>query len=159
MNALCGWLQIQAGQKSSLSNSLFWRTSPTATIAYYIAPINTVFYPQSWPQCHLWIWHYGGHIATELPPKFPRAKAGRRETCRENMQYIKTADLWWSKAFTHLIKVSDDLIEQPETLDAHVVPVQLNVEVVEVGDGGEQHSNLSVGLVVQVLKGWRGGGS
>jgi len=55
--------------------------------------------------------------------------------------------------FIHLIKVSDDLIEQPEALDAHVVPVQLDVEVVEVGDGGEQHSNLSVGLVVQVLEG------
>lgn len=67
--------------------------------------------------------------------------------------YIKSADLRRNKAFTHLIKVSDDLIEQPETLDAHVVPVQLDVEVVEVGDGGEQHSDLSVGLVVQVLEG------
>jgi len=55
--------------------------------------------------------------------------------------------------FTRLIKVSDDLIEQPQALDSHVVPVKLNVEVVKVGDGGEQHSHLSVGLVVQVLEG------
>lgn len=46
----------------------------------------------------------------------------------------ETADLCWNQAFTHLIKVSYYLIEQPETLNAHVVPVQLNVEVVEVGD-------------------------
>lgn len=58
--------------------------------------------------------------------------------------------------FTRLIKVGNDLVEQPETLDAHVVPVQLDVEVVEVGDGGEQHSDLSIGLVVQVLQGRKG---
>lgn len=56
------------------------------------------------------------------------------------------------RRFAHLIKVGDYLIEQPQTLDSHVVPVQLDVEVVEVGDGGEQHSDLSVGLVVQVLE-------
>lgn len=58
-----------------------------------------------------------------------------------------------SNGHPHLIKVCDDLVEQPQTLHSHVVPVQLDVEVVEVGDGGEQHADLSVGLVVQILQG------
>lgn len=54
---------------------------------------------------------------------------------------------------THLVEVGDDLVEEAETLHAHVVPVQLDVKVVEVGDGGEEHAHLGVGLVVQVLQG------
>lgn len=54
---------------------------------------------------------------------------------------------------THLVEVGDDLVEEAETFHAHVVPVQLDVKVVEVGDGGEEHAHLSVGLVVQVLRG------
>lgn len=53
---------------------------------------------------------------------------------------------------THLVKVCDDLVEEAETLNAHVVPVQLDVKVIEVGDGGKEHAHLSVGLVVQVLQ-------
>lgn len=53
---------------------------------------------------------------------------------------------------TYLIKVGDDLIEQPQTLDPHVVSVQLNVKVVEVGDGREEHADLRVGLVVEILQ-------
>lgn len=75
-----------------------------------------------------------------------KARGGRHETCK-----LEIYD--GPKRFAHLIKVSDDLIEEPETLNTHVVPVQLDVEVVEVGDGGEQHSDLSVGLIVQVLEG------
>lgn len=59
----------------------------------------------------------------------------------------------WTEAFTRLIKVGDDLVEEPQTLHPHVVPIQLDVEVIEVGYGGEQHSDLSVGLIVQVLQG------
>lgn len=55
--------------------------------------------------------------------------------------------------FSHLIKVGDDLIEQPQTLNSHVVSIQLDVEVIKVGDRGEQHSDLSVRLVVQILQG------
>lgn len=52
---------------------------------------------------------------------------------------------------THLIKIGNDLIEQPKTLHALVVPVQLHVELVVVGDGGEDHAHSLVGLVVEVL--------
>lgn len=59
--------------------------------------------------------------------------------------------------FTCLIKICDDLVEQTQTLNAHVVPIQLDVEVVEVCYGGKQDTDLSVGLVVQVLEGAEGG--
>lgn len=52
---------------------------------------------------------------------------------------------------THLIEVCNDLVEKPETLHSHVVAVQLNVEVIEISDGGKQHSYLTIRLVVQVL--------
>lgn len=52
---------------------------------------------------------------------------------------------------THLIKISDDLIKQTETLHALVVAVQLHVELVVVGDGGEDDAHALVRLVVQVL--------
>lgn len=45
---------------------------------------------------------------------------------------------------THLIKISDDLIKQPETLHALVVAVKLHVELVVVGDGGEDHAHALV---------------
>lgn len=56
----------------------------------------------------------------------------------------------------HLIKVSNDLIEEPQTLNAHVVAIQFYVEVVEVGDGGEHDSHLGVGLVIEVLQRQKG---
>lgn len=52
---------------------------------------------------------------------------------------------------TDLVEISDDLVEQTQALHAHVVPVQLDVEVIEVGNGGEQHANLGVRLVIQIL--------
>lgn len=52
---------------------------------------------------------------------------------------------------SHLIKIRDDLIEQPETLHALVVAIQLHVELVVIGDGGEHHAHALVRLVIQVL--------
>lgn len=52
----------------------------------------------------------------------------------------------------HLVKVSNDLIEKPQTLHPHVVAVQLDVEVIKVGDGGKHDAHLGVGLVVEVLE-------
>lgn len=63
---------------------------------------------------------------------------------------IQIVDLLWK--CTHLVKVSNDLVEQPETLNTHVVPIKLNVKVIEVGNGGKQHSNLSIRLVIQILQ-------
>ena len=40
----------------------------------------------------------------------------------------------------------------PDALDALVVPVQLCVELVEVGDGGEYDAHSCVGLTVQFLE-------
>lgn len=53
----------------------------------------------------------------------------------------------------YLIKVSNDLVEQPQTLDTHVVSVQLDVKVIEVCDGRKKHADLRVGLVVEILQG------
>lgn len=52
---------------------------------------------------------------------------------------------------TDLIEIGDDLIEEAQALHAHVVSVQLDVEVVEVGNGGEEHADLRVRLIIQVL--------
>lgn len=49
---------------------------------------------------------------------------------------------------TDLVEVGNDLVEEAETLHAHVVSVQLDVEVVEVGNGGKKHADLGVGLVI-----------
>lgn len=56
----------------------------------------------------------------------------------------------------HLVKVGDDLIQQSQALHPHVVAVQLDVEVVEVRDGGEQDADLCVRLIVQILNGEQG---
>lgn len=56
---------------------------------------------------------------------------------------------------SHLIKVGDDLIQQPQALNSHVVTVQLDVEIVEVWDGGKEDADLRVGLVVEILLGDR----
>lgn len=56
----------------------------------------------------------------------------------------------------HLIKVGNDLIEEPQTLNAHVVAIQFYVEVIEVGDGGEHDAHLGVGLVIEVLQKQKG---
>lgn len=52
----------------------------------------------------------------------------------------------------YLIKVGYDLIEQSKALHSHVVAVQFDVEIIEVGDGGEQDAHLCVGLIVQILQ-------
>ena len=44
------------------------------------------------------------------------------------------------------------VIQSPEALDALVVAVQLGVELMEVGDGGEYDAHSGVGLTVQFLK-------
>ena len=59
--------------------------------------------------------------------------------------------IWRGCLTRYLVEVGDDLVEKTQTLHPHVVAVQLDVEVVEVGDGGEQHPYLSIGLVVDVL--------
>lgn len=59
-------------------------------------------------------------------------------------------------ARSHLIKVGNDLVEEPQALDPHIVAVQLDVEVIEVGDGGEHDAHLGVGLVIEVLQRQKG---
>lgn len=53
--------------------------------------------------------------------------------------------------FAHLVKISNDLVKQPETLHALIVAVKLHVELVVIGDGGEDHAYALVRLMVQVL--------
>lgn len=74
--------------------------------------------------------------------------------CGECATFQGTIQEWSSGdgRHPHLVKVSDDLIQEAQTLHAHVVAIQLDVEVVKVGDGGEHDAHLRVGLVVQVLE-------
>lgn len=51
----------------------------------------------------------------------------------------------------HLIKVGYYFIQQSQALYSHVVSIQLDVEVVEVWDGGKQDTHLCIGLIVQIL--------
>ncbi len=51
-----------------------------------------------------------------------------------------------------IIEVGDDLVQEPQALDALVVEVQLHVELVEVGDGGEEDADTGVRLAVQFLR-------
>ena len=51
----------------------------------------------------------------------------------------------------YLIKVSDDLVEQPEALHSLVVGLQLHVELGKIADGGEHDGHALAGLVVQLV--------
>ena len=51
----------------------------------------------------------------------------------------------------HLVKVCDDLVEQPQALDALVVGLQFHVELREVGDGGEHDGHALARLIVELV--------
>lgn len=52
----------------------------------------------------------------------------------------------------HLIKVSDDLIEEPQTLQSFFIDVTLSVELFEVWHRGEHHTYTVIRLIVEVLE-------
>lgn len=54
--------------------------------------------------------------------------------------------------FPYLVKISNNLIENPETLHALVVAVQLCVEVREVWNGSEKDPNSVILLTIQFLE-------
>lgn len=63
---------------------------------------------------------------------------------------------WGSEALhpqPHLVKIGNDLIQQPQALDSLVVHLSLGVEVGEAWDGGEHDTYSVVGLGVQLLWG------
>ena len=51
-----------------------------------------------------------------------------------------------------LVKVSDDLVEKPQTLDALVITLQLHVEFGKVRDRRKHHAHILTALVVQLLQ-------
>lgn len=51
----------------------------------------------------------------------------------------------------YLVEVGDDLVQETEALHALVVALQLDIELGEVGDGGEHHADGFALLVVQLL--------
>lgn len=52
----------------------------------------------------------------------------------------------------HLVKVTDDLIQQPETLETLLVDIVLVVELLVVGYGSKHDGNAAVALMVQFLQ-------
>ena len=53
---------------------------------------------------------------------------------------------------SHLVKVTDDFVEESETLEALLVDVVLVVELLVVGDLGEHDGDVFVALTVQFLQ-------
>ena len=56
-----------------------------------------------------------------------------------------------SLLFQDLIKVSNDLIQQPQTLNTFVIGLELNVKFAEVGNGSKNDADAGALLVIQVL--------
>ena len=54
--------------------------------------------------------------------------------------------------FTHLIKIGNDLVKQPQTLDTLIVAIQFHVELMIVGDRRKHNANTRVALMVEVLR-------
>ena len=54
--------------------------------------------------------------------------------------------------FEDLVKVGDNLIEKAQALNALIVGLKLDVELGEVGDGGEDDAPAVALLVVQLLR-------
>lgn len=52
---------------------------------------------------------------------------------------------------SHLIVVTDDFVEEPETLKALLVDIRFVIEFLVVGDGGKHDAHTGVALVVQFL--------
>ena len=53
--------------------------------------------------------------------------------------------------FKNLVEVGDNLVEQPQALDPLVVGLELDVELREVGNRGEDDAATVTLLVVQLL--------
>lgn len=53
--------------------------------------------------------------------------------------------------FRYLIEVSNDFVQQPETLEAFFVNIRLCVKLFKIRYGGEHHTDQVVGLMIQIL--------
>lgn len=52
-----------------------------------------------------------------------------------------------------LVKVSDDLVQEPQAFQALLVDIALGVKFFEIRHRGEHHTHTVIGLVVEVLSG------
>lgn len=57
-------------------------------------------------------------------------------------------NLCTNTAETHAVKVGDDLVENPEALEASIVDALFSVEIRKVGDGSEHHTYFIIRLTV-----------
>ena len=73
----------------------------------------------------------------------------RHVSAPDCLDLINCTESFVAKQF---IKVSNDLVEESDALNTLVVPVQLGVELVEVGNAGKNHPHPCVRLAVQLLK-------
>lgn len=53
---------------------------------------------------------------------------------------------------TDLVKVTDDLVQQPKTLETLFIDIVLIVELLVVGYGSKHDGNATVALMVQFLE-------
>ena len=70
------------------------------------------------------------------------------QTCRT--RHVKGKRCLFFRSY--LVKIADNFVEEPQTLEALLVDVVLVVELLVVGDGREHHGDVLVPLVVQLLR-------
>ena len=78
-----------------------------------------------------------------------------QRTCRSHVSSSRGLDFFDRLKLIFLknfVKISDDLVEESETLDALVVGLELDVELRKVGDRREQDAHAVTLLVVELLK-------
>lgn len=64
---------------------------------------------------------------------------------------MRAARLVCNIARTHAVKVGDDLIENPQTLNAPVIDALLSVEIRKIRDGCKHYPYFIIPLAVQLL--------
>lgn len=86
-------------------------------------------------------------------PQIGNTASNTAEYIQQTFSTLIQCALFFSHALasSHLVKIGDDLIEEPETLHALVVRLQLHVKLRKVADGGKHDSDAFARLVVQLV--------
>lgn len=110
------------------------------------------FLPPNHPVCRYRLW-----LDLQLPRARWKDKSEGMSLSRTNFNCVGIIHWGWGtpalqvSLSTYIIKVSDDLIQEPEAFQAFLVHIWLRVEFLEVRNGGKHDTDTIVGLVVQLL--------
>lgn len=104
--------------------------------------------------CCRWFWFFLCPCSTPYPWAAKHAcRQSHRAATPQRLMLISRdgANKRKEEPLQHLVKVSNDLVQQPQTFHSHIVTIQLDVEIIKVWDWGKQDADLWVGLIVEVL--------